>query len=199
MFLPVPDLLPGSFLLIFPSAKQKRLLKTVYFTSIPYFLAFNTCLPSQYKHISSPDSLIQLPRMVEKIFFLLASSISVKDRKLKWRVKRWVMGFRPPPGGPMAHAKLMSTMCLNVPDKTNMETNKAAQFNRMLLVYEGSNKIPIFALKDHNSGFRNEEILESDVILLQSANPKFTIFSPICFLSYQPPWSIHCLNSSMGG
>lgn len=23
--------------------------------------------------------------------------------------------------------------------------------------------------------------------------------SPICFLSYQPPWSIHCLSSSMGG
>ncbi|TNN27876.1 hypothetical protein EYF80_061977 [Liparis tanakae] len=52
--------------------------------------------------------------MVEKIVFLLASSISVKDRKLKCRVKRWVMGFRPPPGGPMAQAKLMSTMCLNV-------------------------------------------------------------------------------------
>lgn len=53
--------------------------------------------------------------MVEKIFFLLVSSISVKDSKLKWRVKRWVTGFRPPPGGPMAQAKFMSTMFLNVP------------------------------------------------------------------------------------
>lgn len=75
------------------------------------------------------DSPIQLPRMVEKIFFLLASSISVKDSKLKWRVKRWVMGFRPPPGGPMAQAKLMSTMCLNVPAEKGQENKRETQSN----------------------------------------------------------------------
>ncbi|KAG7256268.1 hypothetical protein CRUP_029318, partial [Coryphaenoides rupestris] len=57
-------------------------------------------------------SPIQLPRMVEKIFLLLASSISARASRLKWRVKRCVTGLRPPPGGPMAHAKLMSTSCL---------------------------------------------------------------------------------------
>ena len=75
------------------------------------------------------DSPIQLPRMVEKIVFLLASSISVKDSKLKWRVKRWVMGFRPPPGGPMAQAKLMSTMCLNAPVEKGQENKRETQSN----------------------------------------------------------------------
>lgn len=74
--------------------------------------------------MSSPNSPIQLPRMVEKIVFLLASSISVKDRKLKWRVRRWVMGFRPPPGGPMAQAKLMSTICLKVPVEKEQGANE---------------------------------------------------------------------------
>lgn len=82
----------------------------------------------------TPDSLIQPPRMVEKIVFLLASSISVKDKKLKWRVKRWVMGFRPPPGGPMAQAKLMSTICLNVPVQKRQENNKEAQSEEMSAV-----------------------------------------------------------------
>lgn len=74
-------------------------------------------------------SPIQLPKMVEKIFLLLVSSISVNDRKLKWRVKRWVMGFLPPPGGPMAHAKFMSTMFLNVPGKRR----KQIRLNRVCI------------------------------------------------------------------
>ena len=43
------------------------------------------------------------------------SSSSVKDMKLKWRERRGVMGLRPPPGGPMAHTKLMSTNLRNEP------------------------------------------------------------------------------------
>lgn len=68
--------------------------------------------------------------MVEKIFFLLLLSISVKDRKLKWRVKRMVMGFLPPPGGPMAHAKLTSTRYLKAP------SNHQEKFGVPLIYYE---------------------------------------------------------------
>ncbi len=123
--LPVSSLLPGSFLLIFPSVKtknksehQKHHLKCyqcfwqVFPDESPHWNTFLSRCPHDDCH-----SPIQLPRMVEKIFFLLASSISAKERKLKWRVKRWVMGFLPPPGGPMAHAKFMSTRFLNVPVK----------------------------------------------------------------------------------
>mmetsp|Transcript_9472 Transcript_9472/g.22057 ORF Transcript_9472/g.22057 Transcript_9472/m.22057 type:complete len:276 (-) Transcript_9472:2589-3416(-) len=63
------------------------------------------------------------------------SSNSVKAMMLKWRMKRPVMGLRPPPGGPIAPMKVRSTI------------------------------------------LRKE-------------------FS---FRSYQPPWSIHCLSSSIGG
>lgn len=55
---------------------------------------------------------------------------------LKCLWSRGVMGFLPPPGGPMAHTNEIST------------------------------------------NLRND---------------------PIAFLSYHPPWSIHCLTSSMGG
>ena len=34
--------------------------------------------------------------IVEKIFRMLSFSSSVKERKLKWRVKRGVTGLRPP-------------------------------------------------------------------------------------------------------
>lgn len=137
LFLPVPDLLPGSFLLIVPSERQQRFSKKLFFWGggggymSMYSLPSNIGPLRKCKHISSLDSPIQLPRMVEKIFFLLASSISVKDRKLKWRVKRWVIGFRPPPGGPMAQAKLMSTMCLNVPVEKEQGDKREAQSNKI--------------------------------------------------------------------
>ena len=46
---------------------------------------------------------------------LEASSSSVKERKLKWRENRGVMGLRPPPGGPIAHTNIMSTSLRNEP------------------------------------------------------------------------------------
>lgn len=46
------------------------------------------------------------------------------------------MGFRPPPGGPMAQAKLMSTMCLNVPDEKEQGDKREAQSNEMFLISE---------------------------------------------------------------
>lgn len=60
----------------------------------------------------------------------------MKDRKLKWRVKRWVMGFRPPPGGPMAQAKLMSITGLNVPVEKGQENKREAQSNEMFYISE---------------------------------------------------------------
>lgn len=68
------------------------------------------------KNLSSHNPPIQLPRILEKIFFLLLSSISVNERKLKWRVRRGVTAFLPPPGGPMAPIKLISTNFLKVPE-----------------------------------------------------------------------------------
>lgn len=65
----------------------------------------------------------------------------------------------------MAHAKLMSTNCLNVPGKDNVLTL-------------------IFKKKNCNQFLINYYL---------------TICSPICFRSYQPPWSIHWRRSSMGG
>jgi hypothetical protein len=43
-----------------------------------------------------------------------AWSNSLINSTLKWRVKREVMGLRPPPGGPMAASSCRSTSCLNV-------------------------------------------------------------------------------------
>ena len=53
------------------------------------------------------------PKMVEKMRYLEASSSSVKERKLKCLERRAEMGWRPPPGGPMAQMKLMSTSLRN--------------------------------------------------------------------------------------
>jgi hypothetical protein len=47
-------------------------------------------------------------RMVEKINLRLGFSRNVNDKKLKWRVKRGVIGFLPPPGGPIAHTNCAS-------------------------------------------------------------------------------------------
>lgn len=53
--------------------------------------------------------------MVAKMRCLLSSSNSVKDRWLKCLKKRGVTGFLPPPGGPIAETKLMSTSSRKVP------------------------------------------------------------------------------------
>lgn len=73
---------------------------------------------------------------MEHYLSLEVSSSSVNDMILKCLCRRGVIGFLPPPGGPMAHTNDMST------------------------------------------SLRND---------------------PMAFLSYHPPWSIHCRTSSMGG
>ena len=64
-------------------------------------------------------SPIQLFKIVENIRILLASSISQKDNKLKCLVSLGVNGFRPPPGGPIAPSRLISTSSLNAPGNEN--------------------------------------------------------------------------------
>ena len=64
---------------------------------------------------------IQELRMVAKILCLLSSSSSVKDKWLKCLKKRGVTELRPPPGGPMAHSRLMSTSSRNVPRKSKVK------------------------------------------------------------------------------
>ena len=43
--------------------------------------------------------------MEENIFVMVESSNDSMAMRLKWRVKRFVIAFLPPPGGPMAHTK----------------------------------------------------------------------------------------------
>ena len=58
--------------------------------------------------------------MVEYILCLLASSISQKESKLKCRENLGVIGFLPPPGGPIAQSKLTSTNSWNAPKIYNI-------------------------------------------------------------------------------
>lgn len=146
--------------------RTKIQLETVSFSS--QVILFHTASvlwinPTQWQ----PDSPIQLPRMVEKIFLLLASSISLRDRKLKWRVKRWVMGFRPPPGGPIAQAKLMSTICLNVPMKKDRKTKEAKSYKMSCLTFLNENwKNPYLCIKTVTY-FRQEETCQRNLLLAQ--------------------------------
>ena len=52
------------------------------------------------------------------------SSSSVNEMWLKWRENRGVMGFLPPPGGPMAPTNIMSTSLRKAP----LGVHKAIQF-----------------------------------------------------------------------
>ena len=65
--------------------------------------------------IPSGNAAKKAPKIGRKMVRLLTSSSSVMARKLKWRVKRLVTGFRPPPGGPIAQQKVMSTSFLKTP------------------------------------------------------------------------------------
>lgn len=47
-------------------------------------------------------------RMVSNISFKLGVSKNVNDKKLKWRMNRGVIGFLPPPGGPIAQTNCTS-------------------------------------------------------------------------------------------
>ena len=73
------------------------------------------------------DSPIQLFNIVENILILLESSISQNDNKLKCRVNLGVSGFLPPPGGPIAPSKLISTSSLNAPGKRQVKLLKTAE------------------------------------------------------------------------
>ena len=69
----------------------------------------------------------QLLRIVPKMRNLLVCSISQNDNTLKCLMSLDVTGLRPPPGGPIAHRKLMSTSSRKAPrsrrkrDSSNQE------------------------------------------------------------------------------
>jgi hypothetical protein len=46
--------------------------------------------------------------IVEKILVMVSWLNSFMEMMLKWRMKRGVTMFRAPPGGPIAHMKMMS-------------------------------------------------------------------------------------------
>lgn len=77
-----------------------------YFKIVPKILRYNRIQPAGWIMCCSTDDVF---------FTLLASSISTKAKKWKWRKRRAVTGFRPPPGGPIAATKFTSMMVRKSP------------------------------------------------------------------------------------
>ena len=63
---------------------------------------------------SGKSPVKKLERIVEKMRSMEASRNSVYPMILKWRMYRFVTGWRPPPGGPMAPTHTRSTIFMKV-------------------------------------------------------------------------------------